>query len=48
MTGNSTLSVDYMGYISVNGRHFKGTRGLWELLTHKNFNRFVVTTDDLK
>jgi hypothetical protein len=49
MIGDSTLSVDYTVYTSLlNGRHFKGTRGLWELLSRKNFNIGVVTKEDLK
>ena len=27
---------------------FRGTKGLWELLTFKNMNRKHITTDDLK
>jgi len=47
MIGHSVLTVDDTSDISINGRHFKGTRGLWELLTRKNITRGVVTTDDL-
>ena len=32
MIGNSILTVDDTSYSTINGRHFKGTRGLWELL----------------
>ena len=38
----STLSVDNTTEISIKGH------GLWELLTRKNVNRGVMTTDDLK
>jgi IS1 family transposase len=48
MIGDSTLPVDDMSDISIKERHLKGARGLWELLTRKNVNRAVVTTDDLK
>ena len=48
MVGDSILTVDDTSDISINGRHFKGTRGLWELLTRKNVNRGVVIADDLK
>ena len=48
MIGDSTLCVDDTSDISIKGRHFKGTRGLWELLTRKNVNRGFVTADDLK
>ena len=46
--GDSILTFDDTSDISIIGRHFKGTRGLWELLTSKNFTIFVVTADDLK
>ena len=48
MIGDSVLTFDDTSYISINGRHFKGTRGLWELLPRKNVIRGVVTADDLK
>ena len=47
MIGNSIVRCDTSD-ISINARHFKGTHGLWVLLTRKNVNRGVVTTDDLK
>ena len=48
MIGDSVLTVDDTSDISINGIHFKGTRGLRELLTRKNVTRGVVTADDLK
>ena len=39
---------DNTSYISIKERHFKGTRGLWELLSRKNVTRGVVRTEDLK
>ena len=48
MIGDSTLSVDDTSDISIKGGHFKDTRGIFELLTHKNVNRAVETTDYLK
>ena len=48
MIGDSVLSVDDTSDISINGRHFKGTRVLWELLPRKNVTREVVTADDVK
>ena len=48
MMGDSTLSIDDMSEISINGRHFKWTRVLWELLIRKNVNRGFVITDELK
>jgi len=48
MIGDSILTVDDTSDISINGRHFKGNRGLWEILNRKNVTRGVVTADDLK
>ena len=48
MIANSTMSVEDTSYISIKMRHFNGTHGLLELLTRKNVNRGVVTTDGLK
>ena len=42
MIGDSTLSI-YTRDISKKGRHFQGTRGLWELFLRKNVNKAVVT-----
>ena len=39
---------DNTSYISIKGRHFKGTRWLTELLTCKNVTRDVVIAEDLK
>ena len=47
MIDDSVLNVDETSDISINGRHFKGTRGLWLLLTRKNVTRVVVTIDVL-
>ena len=48
MIGDSVLTVDDTSDMSINGRHFKGTRSLWELLVLKNLTIAVVTADDLK
>ena len=48
MIGDSVLTVDDTSDISINGRHFERTRGLWELLTRKNVTRGFVTAVDLK
>jgi hypothetical protein len=48
MIGDSILTFDDTSDISKNGRHFKGTRGLWKLLTRKNVITGVVKADDLK
>ena len=39
MIGNSAVSVDETSDITINGKRFKGTKGLWELLTRRNVNR---------
>jgi len=46
--GDSAVLVDPNSNITIKGREFKGTTGLWELLTRKNVDRKNVTTYDLK
>ena len=48
MIGDSTRTVDDASDISLKGRHFNGTMGLWELLTRKNVDMGFRTADDLK
>jgi hypothetical protein len=48
MIGNSNVSVDKHGDLYIKGQHFRGTSGLWELLTRKQINKEKVTTNDLK
>jgi hypothetical protein len=48
LIGESALSVDSDCDIWIKGRRFKGTRGLWELLTCKNVKRETITAADLK
>jgi len=48
MIGDSPVLVDTSGDITINVRVFKGSKGLWELLTRKNVNTEVITKDDLK
>jgi len=48
MIGDSQVLVDTSGDITIKGRLFRGTQGLWELLTSKNVNTEAVTKDDLK
>ena len=43
---DSILTVGNTTDISIKGRHFNGTRGLWELLTYKNVTRGVVTAEN--
>jgi len=46
--GDSTLLVDTDSDITIKGKVFRGTTGLWELLTRKTVDRRNITTDDLK
>ncbi len=48
MIGNSAVSVDETSYITINGKRFRGTNGLWALLTRKNVNTDVITPSGLK
>jgi len=40
--------VDTDSDITINGKEFRGTKGLWELLTRKSVDRRKIPTDDLK
>ena len=46
--GDSQLSVDRDSDITIKGKHFRGTQGLWELLTCRMIQRDKLTTDDLR
>ena len=46
MIGDAPITVHTKGDLTI-GSHFKGTRGLWELLTHKNVNSDVIKKSDL-
>jgi hypothetical protein len=48
MVGDSNVSIDHASDIYVKNRRFKGTEGLWELLTRKNPNLEIVAEDDYK
>jgi hypothetical protein len=45
MIGNSNVSVDKDGDLYIKEQHFRGTSGLWELLTRKRINKEKVTND---
>ena len=47
MNGNSYV-IEYEKGDMIRGKRFRGTKGLWELLTHKNVIRDVITNSDLK
>jgi len=46
--GDSTVLVDTDSDITIRGKEFRGTTGLWELLTRKSVDRRKITTDDVK
>jgi len=46
--GNSDATVGTNSDLYIRNKHFKGTRGLWELLTRKIVDTRVVSEDDLK
>ena len=48
MTGDSPLTVDSDSDITIKGKRFRGTYGLWELLTRRKVERDKITKDDLK
>lgn len=46
--GNSDVTVDANSDLYIKDKHFRGTRGLWELLTRKNVQKKLVSANDLK
>jgi hypothetical protein len=48
MIGNSSVTLDDRGNIIIQGKQYRGTPGLWELLTRKNVKHSIITTQDLK
>ena len=48
MIGDSPIVVDTVGDITIKERVFKGSKGLWELLTRKKVNTEFITKNDLK
>ena len=48
MIANSDVIATEKGDITIRGKRFMGSKGLWELLTRKNLNRDVITNSDLK
>jgi hypothetical protein len=43
MIGNSNVIIDDWSDVYVNDRHFRGTKGPWELLTRKKPNTNLIT-----
>jgi len=48
MIGDSPIVVDTVGDITIKDRVFKGSKGLWELLTRKKVDTEFISNDDLK
>ena len=48
MMGSSHVIADEKGDITIGGKRFRGTRGLWELLTRRNSNCDVMNNSDLE
>ena len=48
MIGDSALTVDSDSDVTIKVKHFRGTLGLWELLTRRKVQRDVISTDDMK
>jgi len=46
--GDSPIVVDTGGDITIKERVYKGSKGLWELLTRKKFNTEFITKHNLK
>ena len=48
MMGDSIISVNRKSNIIIKGKHFKGTRGLQEILTRKDLNNKMIAESDPK
>jgi len=48
MIGDSMVFIDSDDNFTIKGTVFRGTEGLWELLTRKNFNKQRIGKEDLK
>jgi hypothetical protein len=46
--GDSSVLVVQDGDITIKEKEFRGSEGLWELLTRKRVNKEHVTSDDLR
>jgi len=46
--GDFSVVVDQDGDITIKEKEFRGSEGLWELLTRKRVNKEHVTSDDLR
>jgi len=48
MIADSPIVVDKVGFITMKERVFKGSKGLWEMVTREKVNTEFITKDDLK
>jgi hypothetical protein len=48
MIGNSVVDLDTPGVITVKGKQFKLTRGLWELLTRNDVDTGSISPNDIQ
>jgi hypothetical protein len=48
MIGNSCVDLDTPGVITVKGKSFKLTRGLWELLTRNDVDTGTIPPNDMQ
>jgi hypothetical protein len=48
MIGNSAVDLDNPGVITVRGKQFKLTRGLWELLTRNDVDAGTISLNDMQ
>jgi hypothetical protein len=48
MICDSPVDADVKSNIHVKKQEFRGTKGLWELLTGKRVDRKIISTDDLR
>jgi len=46
--GDADVEIDQDSNVIVHGKSYKGTRGLFELLTRKKVNRSFVSSEDLE
>jgi hypothetical protein len=48
MIGSSVVDLDKTGVITVKGKQFKLTRGLWELLTRNDIDTGTISPIDMQ
>jgi hypothetical protein len=48
MIGNSVVEFDTPGVITVKGKHFNLTRGLWELLTRNDVDTGPISPNEMQ